>query len=80
MGKRIDFDQALSAAAIKANDSIYAKPNPYGYKINVNHPHIKPMYEKYKQHVNALILSDAERLHFEALIFKMIEKNTEKRK
>ena len=75
MGKRIDYDKALSAAAIQANDTIYAKPNSYGYKININHPDIKPMYDKYKQHIGEKILSDAQRLHFESLIFAMIEKN-----
>lgn len=75
MGKRIDYDKALSAAAIQANDTIYAKPNNYGYKININHPDIKPMYDKYKQHIGEKILSDAQRLHFESLIFAMIEKN-----
>ena len=75
MGKRIDYDKALSAAAIQANGSIYAKPNSYGYKININHPDIKPMYDMYKQHIGEKILSDAQRHHFESLIFDMIEKN-----
>lgn len=30
------------------NDSIFAASNKYGYKININHPKIKPLYERYK--------------------------------
>ena len=75
MGKKIDYDKALSAAAIQPNDTIYAKPNSYGYKININHPDIKPMYEMYKHRIGAKILSDAQRQHFESIIFEMLEKN-----
>lgn len=75
MGKKIDYDKDLSAAAIQANDTIYAKPNSYGYKININHPDIKPMYEMYKHRIGAKILSDAQRQHFESIIFEMLEKN-----
>ena len=74
MGKKIDYDKALSAAAITPNDTIYAKPNRYGYKININHPDIKPMYEMYKHRIGAKILSDAQRQHFESIIFEMLEK------
>lgn len=74
MGKKIFYDDALKIGGTAQNDSIYAKPNKYGYKINVNHPKIKPLYEKYKRHIKAIILSDAERLEFERIIFKMIEK------
>lgn len=74
MGKRIDYDQALQSAAIKPNDTIYAKSNSYGYRINVNHPQIKPLYERYKRHIGEKILSDAQRLHFESIIYKMMER------
>ena len=56
MGKRIPMDQAMEAVAITPSDSIYAKPNKYGYKINVNHPLIQPMYERYKNHIGEKIL------------------------
>lgn len=49
MGKKIPYDQALSMAGISPCDTIYAKNNPYGYKINVNHPKIRPLYERYKE-------------------------------
>lgn len=56
------------------NKSIYAPPNKYGYKININHPKIRPLYEAYKKKINAIILSDDERFDFERVIFKMIER------
>lgn len=56
------------------NNSIYAPTNKYGYKINISHEKIKPLYERFKAKKKALILSDDERFEFEAIIFKMIEK------
>ena len=56
------------------NKSIFALTNKYGYKININHEKIKPLYERFKAKKKALILSDDERFEFEAIIFKMIEK------
>lgn len=53
---------------------IYAPPNKYGYKIAINHPKIRPLYERFKRHKKALILSDRERLEFETIIFNMISK------
>lgn len=78
MGKRINYDKALSIVALKKVDSIYAPQNKYGYHINVNHPQIKPLYDKYKWHIGENILSDAQRMHFESLVYKMIEKNRTK--
>lgn len=56
------------------NKSIFAPTNKYGYKININHEKIKPLYERFKAKKKALILSDDERFEFEVIIFKMIEK------
>lgn len=61
-------------ASIAANDSIFAKDNKYGYKINVNHPKIRPLYERYKEKVGERILSDQQRRHFELLIHELIER------
>jgi hypothetical protein len=74
MGKKIQYDQALKMAQTVKNDSIYAKPNPYGYRFNVNHPRILPLYEKYKDKAGERILSDQQRRHFEQLIFELIER------
>ena len=56
------------------NSSVYAPPNKYGYKININHPKILPLYQAFKRKKKALILSDEERHEFEEIIFRMIEK------
>lgn len=76
MGKKIQYDQALSMARISPCESIYAKDNPYGYKINVNHPKILPLYQRYKDKVGERILSDRQRRHFELIIFEMIERRS----
>lgn len=57
------------------NDSIYAPENKYGYKINISHAQIKPLYEQYKKKIGEMILSDAQRHHFESIILQMIENN-----
>lgn len=75
MGKRIPMEQAMKAARISPHDSIYAKPNKYGYKINIAHPKIRPLYERYKEHLHEIILSDRQRLTFERIIFQMIERD-----
>ena len=74
MGKKIQYDQALKMARTEPNDSIWAKDNPYGYKINVNHPKILPLYQRFKDKVGERILSDQQRRHFELIIFELIER------
>lgn len=43
--------------------------NPYGYRLNVNHPIIDSLYRKHKREVlkiqEAFPMSDKERLEFE---------------
>ena len=56
------------------NKSIFAPTNKYGYKININHEKIKPLYERFKAKKKEIILSDKQRFEFETIIFKMIEK------
>lgn len=73
IGKKIQYDQALKMAQTVKNDSIYAKPNPYGYRFNVNHPRILPLYEKYKGKAGERILSDKQRMHFESLVERTIK-------
>jgi len=73
MGKKIPYDDALKLASTAENISIYAKPNKYNYRININSPTIKPMYELYKRKYKIIVMSDAERHDFERLIFKLIE-------
>lgn len=77
MGKKIPYDQALKMAKVEKNISIFAKDNPYGYKFNVNEPRILRLYEKYKERIGVRILSDKQRMNFERLVEKMINKNKE---
>ncbi len=79
MGRKLPFDRAKKMASISANPSIYNDPcpNKYGYKININHPKIRPLYEAYQAHVGERILSDRQRLHFESIIFQMIQKRSD---
>ena len=80
MGKKISWENAEKLGASEKHDSIYAKPNKYGYKIAINHPKIKPLYERYKDSKNARILSDKERFEFEAIIVGLIEKRRKNEK
>lgn len=59
---------------IKNEDDIFTKNNPYGYRLNVNHPLIRRYYERYKVHVGATILSDKQRFEFEAIMIKAFNK------
>ena len=56
--------------------------NPQGYKVNINHPAIRPFYERYKRWQGIppnSPLSDAERFEFEKYYTGAVEKK-EKRK
>lgn len=74
MGKKISWEDAEKLGTSEKHDSIYAKPNKYGYRIAINHPKIKPLYERFKDSKNARILSDKERFEFEAIIISAIQK------
>jgi hypothetical protein len=74
MSRKIPIDIAGKIARLSPNDSIYAKENKYGYKINVNHPEIRPLYERFKEKMKTTILSDKQRFYFESIIFQMIER------
>lgn len=75
MGKKMSWETAQQLAGRKTeNNSIYAPENKYGYKININHPEIRPLYERYKDYFNTPILSDKQRFDFEDIIFRMIER------
>ncbi len=77
MGKKISWEDAEKLGASEKHDSIYAKPNKYGYKIAINHPIIKPLYERYKRRNGILIPSPKERFEFEAHIMSAIQKHKE---
>ena len=77
MGKKILWEDAEKLGASEKHNSIYAKPNKYGYKIAINHPKIKPLYERYKRRNGILIPSPKERFEFEAHIMSAIQKHKE---
>lgn len=46
-------------------------PNPYGYRINISHPRIRPLYDRYREWRGIpkhFPLSDQERFEFEEYI------------
>lgn len=61
----------------KAPEAIWAKPNPWGYQFNINHPNVKRAYLKYKQEHGLdmrIPLTDAQRHAFEdELLHKLQE-------
>ena len=75
MGNKLSFETAEKLCAMKYdNDDIFAPHNKYGYKININHPQIRPLYEHYKRRIGAIRLSDRERFDFEAAVMKWLER------
>ena len=51
--------------------------NPYGYRVNVNHPSVQRLYWLYKERKKisrGTPLSDAERHEFEAVILQRLGK------
>lgn len=58
-------------------DEIILLNNKYGYKVNISHPKIKPLYQRFKKWKNIpnwCPLSDDERLEFESYILKNHER------
>jgi hypothetical protein len=74
MGKKIPYDTAQKLAQTEPNDSFFARPNKYGYQININHPKIRPLYERYKARLGERILSDKQRFEFESIIIGLMER------
>lgn len=80
MGKKLTKETVEKYARLETNSDIYNHNNPYGYKLNVNHPLIRPMYERYKEKLGERILSDAQRLTFEVELIAWIDSKIHKRK
>lgn len=78
MGKKISWEDAESLGSLKKEDSIFAPTNKYGYKIAINHPLIKPLYDRYKRKLGEHILSDAQRLEFERIILEKLARGIKK--
>ena len=65
---------------ITDDSSIYAPENKYGYKLKINHPLIRPHYERYKVKCDTPILSDEQRFEFERLMIAWLEKKAKETK
>lgn len=55
--------------------------NPWGYKVNINHPQVRPIFERYLKQQGIppwCPLSDAERLQFEADFVAGVEKKVKR--
>ena len=68
----MSFETAEKLAKVNKNASVFAPQNKYGYKININHPIIRPLYEKCKLKLNIMIMSDQQRHDFETIILRNI--------
>ena len=61
---------------VQSIEKITIPKNLYGYRINITHPEIKPLYDRFKKWKNVPAwcpLSDKERLEFEGYILKKYE-------
>lgn len=77
MGKKIPYDQAMKISRLQTDGSIFTHKNPYGYKININHHAVYPLYVAYHEKIGVPLhihMTTAQRLHFESIIMRMIEK------
>lgn len=77
MGKKIPYDQAMQIGRLKTDGSIFTENNRYGYKININHPKIYPMYVRYHEKIGVPLhihLTTAQRLAFESAVMKWFER------
>lgn len=57
--------------------TVFNENNPYGYRLNVNHPQINELYKRYlvwKGLNYGFPISDAERFEFETLVISEIER------
>ena len=73
MGNKVSWEDS-EKAGLQIDDKIICKPNKYGYIVNINHPKIKPLYESFKKHKKAIILSDKERHEFETYIIGRVKR------
>lgn len=61
----------MEQTILEDDKSIWTKDNPYTYRININHPKIVPLFERFKKWKGIPVwcpLSDKERFEFERYI------------
>lgn len=57
--------------------SVYTQDNPYGYRLNIAHPLVRPLYDRYKAWIGVgtnTPLSDRERFEFEEMVIPILER------
>lgn len=60
---------------MKKESGIYIEDNPWGYRLNINHPNIKPFYDRFKRWKGIKgAPSDKERFEFEAYMINHFRK------
>lgn len=67
-------DRLIGAGILLAN-------NPYGYRVNINHPRVAELYERYKRWkgiAHTTPMSDNERTEFETYILAKLGVDTGK--
>ena len=63
---------------VEDDSSIFTKDKTYGYQLNINHPLIRPHYERFKVKCNTPILAEEQRFELERLMIAALEKNRKK--
>lgn len=56
--------------------NVFNENNPYGYRLNVNHPKIRDLYRRYKAWKGLppqFTLSDANRFEFEEMVLSKLK-------
>lgn len=75
MGGKFPIDYKGGSAF--ENKSIYNENNRCGYRYNINHPRIRPLYDAYMKRIGNpphIHPTHEERLRFEMAVDRMIEK------
>lgn len=73
MGRKLPLDigQQLSRRR-EEPQGFFIYGNKYGYRINISHPKIRPIYDRYLKQIGEPIPSDAQRHQFESMIMRLI--------
>ena len=59
--------------------SIYTQGNPYGYRLNLRHPLVQKLYDRYKERLGisrSTPLSDGERRDFEERVIPWLKEHS----
>ena len=74
MSRKFPIDTRFQG--LRQSNSVYLESNRYGYRININHPSIRPLYEAYHRRIGVPLhihLTHIQRLQFDTLVHRMLE-------